>query len=117
MSDDQHTGPLETPPPNQATGAGPPAPSAAPGATSWKIGDTVLGGYRIDGELGRGGMGTVHLLSNPLTGARYAVKRSLFADERRRRQFLVELLTWSDLPDHPHLLPLRICRTEGDEVF
>ena len=118
MHDDQ-TG---TPRPEQMTGGAPPAApqhSARQAARPWTEGELVLGGYRVEGELGAGvgGMGRVYLLSSPLTGARFAVKRSRRLDEEHQRKFLFELLTWADLPPHPNLLPFRFFRTDGDEVF
>jgi serine/threonine protein kinase len=105
-------------PGEQLTGAAPPT-AAAPRLPQapWQPGDVVLGGYRVERLLGSGGMGSVHLLVNPLTGARFAVKRALQRDEEHQFRLLRELLTWADLPPHPNLLPFRFFRTDGNEVF
>jgi tetratricopeptide (TPR) repeat protein len=103
---------------DQATGVASPTSATPPlPHTPWRPGDIVLGGYRVERELGYGGMGSVHLLVNPLTGARFAVKRALQRDEEHQRRLLHELLTWADLPPHPNLLPFRFFRTDGNEVF
>src|SRR4051794_17047311 len=120
MQDDQTGSPR--PQPEQMTGAvtgaasPTPSPSRSPHAP-WKTGDSVLGGYRVEREIGSGGMGIVWLLANPLTGARFAVKRALPRDEELQRKLLFELLTWADLPPHPNLLPFRFFRSDGNEVF
>jgi hypothetical protein len=52
--------------------------------------------------LGKGGMGTVYLLvRSHFTGQRFAVKKTRFRDEASQRDFLRELQTWLDLPEHP----------------
>jgi hypothetical protein len=44
------------------------------------------------------------------------VKRAFLRNEDSRRNFLAELRTWIDLPEHPHLVACRFFRTVGDEV-
>ncbi|MCI0407321.1 MAG: serine/threonine-protein kinase, partial [Acidobacteria bacterium] len=86
-------------------------------STVWKKGQVILGEYVVEGELGEGGMGTVYLLvRSQSTGHRFAVKKTRFRDEASQRNFLSELQTWLDLPEHPHLLACRFFRTVGDEL-
>jgi serine/threonine protein kinase len=85
-------------------------------AKNWESGKTVLGQYRIEGALGQGGMGAVYLAQDTLTAHRYAVKKSLIQDAARRRQFLSELLTWLDLPEHPSLVTCRFFRSIEQSV-
>ncbi len=83
----------------------------------WKQGQVILGEYVVEGELGEGGMGTVYLLvRSQSTGHRFAVKKTRFRDEASQRNFLTELQTWLDLPEHPHLVACRFFRTVGDEL-
>lgn len=99
------------------TGAFTPAagPSLALPPGHWKPGDILLDDYRIECELGRGGMGIVYLVRSCSTHAAFAVKTAkLGEDPHRRRLFLKELYTWLDLPRHPHLVACRFFRTMGD---
>lgn len=85
--------------------------------TNWAIGQTVLDGYLIEKELGRGGMGCVWLVRSNSTGRRFAVKQTLLKEETHRKAFLAELQTWIDLPEHPNIVACRFFRTVGDEVL
>ena len=86
-------------------------------STKWKKGQTILGEYTVEGALGEGGMGTVYLLvRSQSTGHRFAVKKTRFRDEASQRNFLRELQTWLDLPDHPHLAACRFFRTVDAEL-
>ncbi len=86
-------------------------------STIWKQGRVILGEYVVEGELGEGGMGTVYLLvRSQSTGHRFAVKKTRFRDEASQRNFLSELQTWLDLPEHPHLVACRFFRTVGEEL-
>ncbi len=82
----------------------------------WSIGQVILDDYVVERELGAGGMGKVYLLRSRSTGQPFAVKRALLRNEDSRRNFLAELRTWIDLPEHPHLVACRFFRTVGDEV-
>jgi hypothetical protein len=62
-------------------------------------------------------MGTVFLARSQTTGQRFAVKKTKLRDEKSRRNFLTELQTWLDLPEHPHLTACRFFRTVADEVL
>jgi tetratricopeptide (TPR) repeat protein len=100
-----------------------PSPAGAQGqsvgATSkdWHSGQTLLDDFVVERVLGQGGMGKVYLLKSQTTGTRFAVKRAKGLSERERRNFLAELQTWIDLPEHPNLVPCRFFRTVGDEVL
>ncbi len=86
----------------------------------WPCGMVLLDQYEVLGRLGSGGMGTVYLLSSLAGGERYAVKRvrpELIHEQQIRRIFMRELLTWSALPEHPHLTSFRFFRTLGGEVL
>src|SRR5207248_349285 len=72
--------------------------------------------YDIEQPLGTGGMGTVHLLKNRLTGRQYAGKVCILPDRADHRLFLEELRVWIDLPVHPHLAACYFFRTVHDRV-
>ncbi len=80
------------------------------------MGQSLLDDFVIERELGAGGMGKVFLVRSQSGGQRFAVKKTHTLDAESRRQFLAELQTWIDLPDHPHLAACRFFRTIGDAV-
>jgi len=83
----------------------------------WNVGDIILGDYKVVGVLGRGGMGVVYLVvRSQSTGQKFAVKKLLIGDDDTRRNFLMELQTWLDMPEYPHLVACRFFRTVGDEL-
>ncbi|OGR50876.1 MAG: hypothetical protein A2049_01765 [Elusimicrobia bacterium GWA2_62_23] len=112
--------------------AQPPGPSGA----GWSA--DILNLYTERAVLGEGGKGRVYLLENKSTGRRFAVKRVIgleqelkrdFLSEQKtramtkgstrenlRREFLTELQTWIDLPEHPNLVTCRSFMA-GDEVL
>ncbi|HEX3878850.1 MAG TPA: serine/threonine-protein kinase [Bryobacteraceae bacterium] len=73
--------------------------------------------YQIERPLGTGGMGTVHLLKNRLTGRHYAGKVCILPNAADQRLFLEELRVWIDLPAHPHLAACYFFRTVDDRVL
>ncbi|MBI3863773.1 MAG: protein kinase, partial [Planctomycetia bacterium] len=66
--------------------------------------------------LGHGGMGVVSLVRNILTDECFAMKKALFRNVAGRLDFLNELRTWIDMPEHPHIAACRFFRTVDDEV-
>lgn len=88
--------------------------------SGFNSGDTIVDDYDIIRILGKGGMGIVALVKDRLTGHLYAVKRVLanqFESITKRRDFLRELLTWSEAPDHPNIAPFRFFRSINDEIY
>jgi len=85
--------------------------------SDWIPGQVLLGDFVVERVLGEGGMGKVYLVKSQTTNMRFAVKRSKGLKEKDRRNFLAELQTWIDLPEHPNLVACRFFRTVGDEVL
>jgi Tol biopolymer transport system component/predicted Ser/Thr protein kinase len=66
--------------------------------------DTEIGNYRIDGVLGRGGMGVVYRATDTKLHRPVAIKfLSVVADEQAKRRFRQEAETASSL-NHPHIV-------------
>ena len=95
---------------------GPELPSVL-AAGEWAQGQELLDDFVVERTLGEGGMGKVYLLCSRSTASRFAVKRAKGFKEADRRNFLAELQTWIDLPEHANLVPCRFFRTLGDEVL
>lgn len=87
------------------------------GLGAWFPRQVILDEFEVERELGRGGMGTVYLVRSRLTNERFAVKRTLSSDATSQRNFLTELQTWIDLPEHPHIAACRFPRTLGNETL
>ena len=85
--------------------------------TDWNLGQTILDDFVVDRVLGKGGMGIVYLVHSQTSRRLFAVKRATGMKESDRRNFLAELQTWIDLPEHPNIVPCRFFRTVGDEVL
>jgi len=83
----------------------------------WSVGQIILNDYVVDRVLGKGGMGIVYLVHSQTNSRQFAVKRATGMKESDRRNFLAELQTWIDLPEHPNIVPCRFFRTVGDEVL
>ena len=47
----------------------------------WTVGQEILKDFIVEGELGRGGMGTVYLVRSRSTSERFAVKKLHLDDE------------------------------------
>src|SRR5438445_6911609 len=82
----------------------------------WAFGQALLDDFVVEGELGEGGMGKVYRVRSRSTSQPFAVKRTKLRDEASQRNFLTELQTWIDLPDHPHLAACRFFRTVREEL-
>ena len=83
----------------------------------WSAGQAILDDFVVERELGAGGMGKVYLLRSRSTSQPFAVKRALLRDEASRRNFLAELETWINLPEHPHLIARGTVRTVNDPIL
>ena len=59
----------------------------------------------------------VYLVRSRSTGSQFAVKRAKGLKDADCRNFLAELQTWIDLPEHPNLLSCRFFRNVGNEVL
>lgn len=85
--------------------------------SDWQPGQVLLDEFRVERELGRGGMGIVYAVYHLPTQQQLAVKRTRFVTPAHRTAFLAELQTWIDLPEHPHLTTCRFFRTIGEDVL
>src|ERR1035437_352661 len=85
--------------------------------SDWVAGRELLGDYVVEGVLGEGGMGRVYLVLSRSHGNQFALKRALLKKESDRRNFLTELQTWIDLPEHPNLTACRFFRSLDDEIL
>jgi serine/threonine protein kinase len=83
---------------------------------AWEPGQLLLDDFEVQQVLGQGGMGKVYLVHSQTTGMEFAVKHALIKDDNSRQNFLSELQTWVDLPEHPHIAACRFFRTIGDEI-
>ncbi len=82
-------------------------------------GTVVLSHYTIERQLGRGGMGTVYLAVDAVSGQRVAVKvlPALLARDRDiRERFVLEARALASL-DHPGIVPLITFAQQGDDRF
>src|SRR5690349_9249650 len=68
----------------------------------------IAGKYRIEGVLGRGGMGTVYAGRHELTGRRFAIKllsQQLAGDARAEERFMREAMLASSI-QHPAIVDM-----------
>jgi serine/threonine protein kinase len=81
------------------------------------IGNTI-GHYRIEQEIGRGGMGVVYLARDLTLNRNVAVKflSSRVSDESHRRRFQQEAQTASAL-NHPHILVVHEAGEVGEQLY
>lgn len=85
----------------------------------WTIGHILSNEFVIEGILGHGGMGEVFLMRRIVDDRLFAVKTllaHLIKRQKDRKQFMQELQTWIDLPEHPHLATCRFFRTFEDRL-
>jgi serine/threonine protein kinase len=92
-------------------------PGSVHSPSNWSPGQELLADFVVERTLGEGGMGMVYLVRSRSSGSQFAVKRAKGLKEADRRNFLVELQTWIDLPEHANLVPCRFFRTLGEEVL
>ncbi len=70
--------------------------------------------FEVVREIGKGGLARVHLVKRISDGQRFAMKTLLRFEQHRsegRRNFLRELRTWMDVPEHPNLVSCWFYRT------
>src|SRR6266571_1137966 len=102
--------PPTTPPPPfgvpAAHAAGDPTPPQVPG-------ERYIGKYRVKGELGRGGMGTVYLAEQPGLGREVAIKELIqSADPVALKRFLQEAQVMART-SHPNLVQVHDMELQG----
>src|SRR5438128_1361415 len=96
--------PPTTPPPSIASITTPPPPP----------GERYIGKYRVKGELGRGGMGTVYLAEQPGLGREVAIKELIqSADPTSLRRFLQEAQVMART-SHPNLVQVHDIELQGN---
>ena len=96
---------VDRPPP----GAAPDPPAPSPSRASAPSGRRQIGHYRVQRELGRGGMGAVYLAEHDQTGEKVAIKELLItaaADPTAVQRFLQEGAVMSRLT-HPNIVRVR----------
>ncbi|MBK7714542.1 MAG: serine/threonine protein kinase [Gemmatimonadetes bacterium] len=79
----------------------------------------TAGEYRIESELGRGGMAAVYLAEDLALGRRVAIKvmiPGLEGSDGVADRFLLEARTAAQL-GHPHIIPIYAVRTTGQLRF
>ena len=82
-------------------------------------GQVILGHYIVGRQLGRGGMGTVYLAKDDVSGQEVAVKvlpAALARERDIRERFVQEARALAAL-DHPNIVPLITFAQEGDDRF
>jgi serine/threonine protein kinase len=79
----------------------------------------IIGGYRVDALIGRGGMGVVYRATDLSLGRPAALKLTvpgLADDERFRRRFLAESRIAASL-DHASVVPIYDAGEEDGRLF
>lgn len=85
----------------------------------FKPGERILGHYTVVRQLGRGGMGTVYLARDEVSGQEVAVKAlpaSLARERDIRERFIQEARALASM-DHPNIVPLVTFAQEGEDRF
>jgi len=78
-----------------------------------------LGGYRIEQQIGQGGMGIVYRVTNVALGRVYALKvlaPELADDEQFRRRFQREMRIAASI-DHPNVVGIRYAGEQDGFLF
>ncbi|HET8934002.1 MAG TPA: protein kinase [Polyangiales bacterium] len=89
----------------------------ARGAPPWR-GQIIGGKYRIEGLMGRGGMGAVFRATHVVTEKAVALKWMLHSgsEDQARRRFVREALAAGRI-DHPNVVDVYDVGHEGDSTF
>jgi hypothetical protein len=99
------------------SGRNPRTSASPPPAVDWKLGGRV-GRYRLDSELGRGGMGVVHLGTDEESGRRVAIKTLLpNASSTAARRFLREGEAQAAVDEHPNVLRVHAAGEAGGRQY
>ncbi|MCC7073042.1 MAG: protein kinase [Deltaproteobacteria bacterium] len=85
----------------------------------FRPGQGILGHYTVVRQLGRGGMGTVYLARDDVSGQEVAVKvlPAALARERDIRERFVQEARALAAMDHPNIVPLITFAQDGDDRF
>lgn len=85
----------------------------------FRPGQGILGHYTVVRQLGRGGMGTVYLARDDVSGQEVAVKvlPAALARERDIRERFVQEARALAAMDHPNIVPLVTFAQDGDDRF
>ncbi len=82
-------------------------------------GDILQGRYRIEKELGKGGMGVVYLAGHKFMPKMFAIKSllpGLVQSEDLKQRFLAELNTHSQM-EHPNIVQITDCFEENSQLY
>ncbi|WP_158847766.1 serine/threonine-protein kinase [Saccharothrix deserti] len=90
-----------------------PAAEVVPEAVEWRSGEVVAGLYRVEGVLGTGGMGQVHLVRHLGWNRDLAVKSPRPELWGGAEAFFDEARVWVDLAPHPHVCACHYVRVLG----
>ena len=103
--------PPTTPPPPFGIPSAPPAGDPTPPEVP---GERYIGKYRVKGELGRGGMGTVYLAEQPGLGREVAIKELIqSADPVALKRFMQEAQVMART-SHPNLVQVHDIELQGN---
>ena len=105
---------IPVPPPST-----PPPPIPVMIATPPAAGERYIGKYRVKGELGRGGMGTVYLAEQPGLGREVAIKeliQSAATDPLALKRFLQEAQVMART-SHPNLVQVHDLELSGEANY
>jgi serine/threonine protein kinase len=97
----------------------PPVPTTPPATNPpFPAGERHIGKYRIKGELGRGGMGTVYLAEQPGLGREVAIKELIaqVADPTALKRFMQEAQVMART-SHPNLVQVHDLEQIGDANY